>query len=298
MTALDKLSQIIPPDIALANKALAVSMQNISGIASLTLPKLAKQVQQTQTNFGLPLVNSQTAPISAATASYFATTLAKGTGPNGTITVYDMLGTSAGAKAITSAPAIMSTMNLTTLQSIYQTMSDTAAGVYGPPTGPIVIPSGPAAGTYADIDAAFNTGLIPAAQYEIASVSATYPNQVSELNTSWGALGTQLTNEKALQTAANLDFTKLVANSRSAVYGFISSLPQYGQDTTQGGAAQYLEAVSKTTILPGQAIVGVMRQGQTNLQSSGISGTSNVPNGSTPPPAQANLSPAQYPYPK
>jgi hypothetical protein len=289
MTALDKLSQIIPPDIALANKALATSMQGISGINSLTLPKLATTVQQIQTNFGLPLVNAQTAPITPATANYFSSTLAKGSGPNGTITIYDMLGSAAGSKAITTAPAIMATMNLTNLQGIYQEMS-TVAGQ----TPPIEI-----GGTsYPTVNDAFSQYLIPAAQAELAVIQANYPEQTAELNTSWNTMAVRLANEKTLQTAANLDFTKLVANSRTAVYGFVSSLPQYGQDTTQGGAAQYLEAVSNTTTLGGQATVGVMRQGQTNLQSSGIASTSSVPNGSTPPPAPAQLLPAQYPYPK
>jgi hypothetical protein len=54
MIAYDRLSQIIPPDMALANKALQVSLQQISGISEMNLPTLANTVSVMQTTKDLP----------------------------------------------------------------------------------------------------------------------------------------------------------------------------------------------------------------------------------------------------
>ena len=75
MTALDRLSQIIPPAQALANKALSVALQQITNIASLNLPQFANAVSGVQTNYGLPLVNSQTTAVDPAAVSYTHLTL-------------------------------------------------------------------------------------------------------------------------------------------------------------------------------------------------------------------------------
>jgi hypothetical protein len=50
-TPLDQLSQMIPPDQALANKALAVSMLQITNISTLSLPAFATVVANVQTMY-------------------------------------------------------------------------------------------------------------------------------------------------------------------------------------------------------------------------------------------------------
>jgi len=304
MTAYDKLAQIIPPDQALANKALAVSLQQVSGVARLSLPAFANAVSSIQTMYGLPLVNAQTSPISQATANYWLS-FGGGTGNYGTINVSDVIGAAAGipyTQNFNDIVATMSTMDLTYLNLIYTTMTDCINGVYSTGiTNEVIIPPGlPAAGTYVSIDSAMYTGLIPAANTEIGHLTVVYPTQTAQLNNSWVVMVAHLENEFSLQADSTINFGQYVAHSKTAMYGFIFGLPNYGQDTSIGGTAQYIEAVADTSTLTGQAIVGSMRQGQINtaLTASGINTSNNptiIPN---PKPAQAVLTPAQYPYPQ
>jgi hypothetical protein len=168
----------------------------------------------------------------------------------------------------------------------------------------VVVPSGPGAGTYAlyttpalAINAAFTNGLIPAVQSVIAGFSGSNPTQYASLNSNWSNIVNQLNLEKSIQTKANLNFANLVPNSTSSIYGFVLSLPSYGQDTSVGGTNQYIQAVADKTTLGGQAIIGTLRQGQSNVSGTGIGTNSNVPVAANPPPPTATLTPAQYPYP-
>jgi hypothetical protein len=133
-------------------------------------------------------------------------------------------------------------------------------------------------------------GLIPAAQAAIASLTN------ATLNSNWANIMVELTLERTNQKKAGLDFTQLQANNTPAIYGFVSSLPQYGQDTAVGGTNQFIQSLV-TNSLGGQSITATMRQGQTNLSSSGIATNSQIPADPNPPPPEATLPPAQYPYP-
>jgi len=305
MITLDRLTQIIPQDQAVANKALAVSLQGITGISALTLPRLANATANVQTTTGLPLIAAQTSAVSSTAVNSLLSSVGTGTGQNGTIQLNDILGTATGAvsgPALTGAVSTFATMNLTALTSVYTTMANTVNGVYGNPvTGPVVIPTGPAAGTYANAEDAFQgvggPGLIPAAQSAISNTVAANPTQVASLNTSWANIMSQLALEKTTQAKADLDFALLTPNSTSSIYSLVYSLPDYGQDTSVGGTAAFMQGVADLSNITGQAIIAVMRQGQTNLASTGITSNAQVPDAPNPPLAQAPLLPAQPPYP-
>ncbi len=313
MTALDKLSQIIPPDQALANKALATALQQITNISSLNLPRLANAVSNVQTNFGLPLVNAQKTAVDPAVANNISNTLGVGSGPNGTLTIDNSMGIAAGfvvTSAFNNVITLINSMNLSNLANIYTDMTATANGTYGPATGPITIITGPAAGTYDNINAAFSgqiananagtggNGLIPSVNSNvIPNIIATYPSQTTSINTNWNSMMTQLNTEKKVQQSATIDFANLIPNSNPPIYSFVLSLPQYGQDTAANGAFQYLESVADLTNLTGQTLVAALRQGQSNIATTGIATTSNVPVNPNPPPPEATLTKSQYPYP-
>ena len=299
MIAYDRLSQIIPADQALANKALATSLQQIAGITNMTLPVLANTISNLQTTSNLPLVTAQTQAVPANVANVFINS-AGGTGNNNTVLIIDILGTAAGTvhtQALTNTVAQFSTMNLVSLTSTYQTMSNVVTGIYGNPiTGPVIITTGPYANTYANATVAFSNALIPGAQSEISNIVVGYPTQVTTLNQDWTDMANQLVLEQNQQANANLNFSQLQANSNSSIYGFIQSLPQYGADTTEGGTTQFLEAVADLTDFTGESIVASLRQTQNQrvLTAAGIQTNSNVPVAPNPPPPQANLIPATY----
>jgi hypothetical protein len=300
MISLDRLQQIIPADQALANKALSVSLAQVGGISELTLPEFAIVVQGQQTTRDLPDISSLQEPVPASVANYFTSTLAQGTGPDGTILVVDILGSAAGwisTDAFVQTIEILDTMNLATLQIIYETMLDVVLGTYGDPvTGPVTIPSGPYAGTYADANDVFSTVLTPAAQSEIATLVITYPNQTQQLNDLWNSVGAQLTREVTLQTAAEIDFAALTANQRNSIYGFVYGLPGYGSDTQEGGPAQLIEGVADLATFAGQAMVACLREGknQATLSAAGIVVSNQIPDQPAEPPPQATLIPSEY----
>ena len=300
MITLDRLQNIIPPDQALANKALATSLKQIGGISNLSLPQLRLATGAVQTTRDLPQITALTEATPASVANYYINSLATGTGTNDNILVTDVLGTAGGfvsAPALTETLVILSGMNTTDLADIYDVMSDVVNGVYGDPViGPVVIPSGPYAGTYTDANDVFSTQLIPAAQTEIGVVVGVYPSEVDQLNTLWDSMADQLVLEAGLQSAANLVFADLTANQKSSIYGFIYSLPSYGLDTKQGGITQFLESVCDLTTFTGQSIVACLRQAQNQraLGAAGIVVSSKIPSEPDPPPPEAVLIPSEY----
>lgn len=283
MIAYDRLSQILPSDLALANKALSVAIQQISGAPNMNLPTLAATVANQNTNKGLPAINQQTQAVTTSTKSYILTNVGIGTGPCGTITTMDMLGTAAGwvvANNFSNTATQLSTMNTTTLQGGYQNVINCMSGAYDyhipnpayPPTLPeylgwaCIVPSGLGAGDYrtyssqADARNAAITAIISAIQGYLPTVVSTYPAQTTQMNQNFANISQQMGNEQDLQYRAGLRFgdffANLTSNSQSAIFSFTMSLPGYGQDTQQGGTCQYLEAVADYNPFTGTILLG------------------------------------------
>lgn len=315
MIALDRLQQIIPADQALANKALATALQQITGISTLTLPALAQVTRALQTTRDLPTITALTQAVPPAVADYYANNLAQGGGVNGDIRIVDILGSAGGwvsTDAFLRTVELFAQMDLSELTLIYNTMVNALDGTYGDTeAGPLTIPGGlPGAGTYngTEIDpgpppeydpSAIELAMIAltsAADAEIANLESTYPQQTSELNTLWTSMCEQITLENTLQSEINLNFSTLTANDRNSIYGFVFNLSNYGTQTEQGGVTQLIENMADLTTQGGQAIVACLRQGrnQEALGQSGIYTNSNIPAEPVPPPPQAELLPSEY----
>jgi hypothetical protein len=319
MIAYDRLKQIVPADQALASKALATSLQQIAGITNMTLPVLANTVINLQTTNNLDQINALTQAVPANVAAY----LSNIAGTNGTsVTICDVLGIAAGYQVTDYFLNTVSTLantNVAYLTTIYQTMDSVVGNVYGDPVaGPVVIPGGqPAAGTYYAVtsnavvtttaaDSAFTgtggdtpptgPGLIPVAQIEVSNISTANATQVSSLNSYFTSMAAQVSQEQTLQSIVQIDFANLIPNNSPTVYSLISSLPSYGQQTEQGGMAQFWEGVANISTFTGQAVVAVLREGrnQTVLSTAGIQTNAVVPSDPVPPLTQANLIPSTY----
>lgn len=314
--SVSRLQQIIPADQALANRALAVSLSQVNGINNTPLPAFATTVKAMQTTRDLPLITALTTAVPPSVANYYTSTLAVGNGPNGTIRIVDVIGLAAGwvaTDAFLRTVAIFSTMNLTQLTLIYQTMLNCLDGTYGPiDSGPIVIPGGlPCAGTYVGTDIATPPDppewdptaislamacLTGAAATEINNLEIQYPTQCTELNTLWNSMAEQVVQEQTLQPVVNLNFADLQANNRTSIYSFILGLTSYGLQTEEGGTAWFLENMSDLTTLGGQAIVACLREGRNSaaLSGSGIYTNTKIPADPNPPPPPADLIPSEY----
>jgi hypothetical protein len=298
----DELAKVIPPDQAVANKALQVSMSQLTGLPLTTFPELAQvirglsnriwnpnityqanavvswgsgvptnyQAQQDvpqgiditnpsywlptdlgglNTMAGLPLIQAQTTPIATSVSSYFSTSQATGSGTNGTITTYDVIGLAVDSDNFAGQLATATT-NIDTLQTAgaLATLNTALTDIASAATNPQVI-------TYIDN-----------ANAAIASIVAnpTYATEVAALNTVWDYMASILSQELTYQTNGGIDYFSLQANEQTSIMAFVQQLPQYGLDRIAGGACEFLEQVADTSILGGQAIVGSMREGQNN----------------------------------
>ena len=218
---------------------------------------------------GLPLVEDVTKPVPDTVTAYYKDTFAKGTGEFGTFTMQDFLGSSTGTVTTTSMQNMVATlrnMNISALTSLYNQMLLTVQGVYDDPLYPpqIIIPSGPAAGTYADGNAAFTSGLIPSANTLISSLISTYPSATTSLNNSANAICEQYVYEYTNQTKAGLVFADLASGSQQSTISFISGLASAGLDTEIGGQSSYLSSVANAATEAGQAVLGSLREGRNN----------------------------------
>ena len=305
MIAYDRLSQIIPSDQALAAKALATSLQQISGITNISLPVLANAAGNLQTTANLNQISSLTQAVPASVATY----LANISGTNGnSVTVCDVLGIAAGYQVANSFINTVSTLantNVTYLTTVYQTMNSVVGNVYGDAVnGPVTIPVGqPAAGNYyatgnvgnVTTTAADNAltgtngsspstgpGLIPVARIEIGNIANNSSAQVATLNSYFTSMAAQVVQEINLQSAAQIDFGNLIANNNPTVYSLINSLPGYGRQTETGGMAQFWTGVANISTFTGQAVVATLREGINSaaLNAAGIQTNAVVP--STP----------------
>lgn len=279
--AYSNLAKVIPPDQALANRGIATSLQQVKNIFTLTLPQLTSAVLAVETNAGLPDINALTTPVPANVANSLNSMLATGTGPNGTLTLFDFMGVAAGipytAEFNNSANTLnfMQTANalyyLTdTSIGAYPVMLDTLTGVYtvvvdpGPPVEiTITIPGGlPGAGTYTDLNDAIGNVLIPATGNIIANIVANNASNVTSLNNSFNVMANQLNAEITNLTLAQVNFGDLTANSRSSVMSLGSNLHDIGKDIAPQGQAEFFTAIANTQNIYGQAIIASFREGR------------------------------------
>lgn len=330
MIAYDRLNQIVPADQALASKALATSLQQISGITNTTLPVLSNAVVNLQTTRNLDQISALTTAVPASVADY----LANIGGANGnTLVICDVLGIAAGYLVtgyFVNTVATLANTNTTYLTTIYQNMNSVVGNVYGDRiNGPVVIPVGqPAAGTYyanignvgnvsnvVIVSAADNAftgsdgddgtgnvlpatgpGLLSVAYPEIANIVSGSPTQVSVMNSTFDSISAQIVREQTLQSDIQIDFANLIPNNNPTVYSLINSLPGYGRETEAGGMAQFWEGVANIDNFTGQAVVAVLREGVnlSYLGNAGITTNGTVPDNPVPPLSTANLIPSGY----
>jgi len=280
MIAFDRLEQIIPQNIALANKALSVSLQQVSKLPNIQLRELAGATAPLRTCSDLPLVNALTVPVPLEVVNYFNNEVAKGSGPNGTLQIVDFFGSLAGVSGLNYIAIVntISTMDVAKLQAIYNSMLSTVKGFYG--SSPVTIPAGiPGAGTYPNINNAFVSSLIPIAKTEITNLIALYPSQTKLMNAKWNSSQNQITTELELQKEAGIDWCELDPENKTAMLGWIRNLPSQGLDTRPGGTHWFLQSIADMRNLPGQSIIGCLRQGvnQFSMSKTGINSAMDIP---------------------
>lgn len=301
----ERLSRIIPFELALANQTLSVSLRQVTNLTKMTLPDLAAAFLGVETNKGLDDINNQNQPVPSDVTDYYLDQYATGTGENGTILMTDVLGTMIGTvhtAAITRCLEILSELyasgGLTALKNIYDVMQKCLDGTYADPAVPggVDIPAGqPAAGVYATVEAAI-VQLVSLANTAVDTVISTYPAQTTELNNEWMKMADQLALETDQLKRAGIVFAELIANSQVNTQGLVFALPAYGKDTTVGGTASLLEGIADMQLPGGQAIVAVLREGRSSdiLTESGVGMANKLSDQPATLPPQMSTAPAKY----
>lgn len=296
MTTYSTLRKIIPADQALANKAVSRALGQVKDISNTTLSGLARAAGNIESNKGLDLINDLTQPIPADVSLYWSDSFADGTGPGNTITISDMLGTAAGDPFVTALPVVIDTIdtlqtagNLAPLTAnggssgsatngVYTLMLYTISGAYstgGNIANSTTIPATAyfGGGTFTDGDEAFSaaSGLIANAGAWIANISSNNQAITSAANTAWNDMAGQMVLNVENCGAAGLEIgnivldmanANLISNSTSSVLNIVTSLHSFGQDVTEGGAAQWWSGVANIENRTGQAVIGSLREGR------------------------------------
>ena len=302
MITYQRLSLIVPPDQALACKAIQVSLQQIKNINNLSLAQLSTAFINMQTTKNLDLISSLTTAVPPSVAAFYANTYATGTGPNGTLVLTDLLGAAVGVPFTSDLTNVTTTINsmttdgiLITLTDTYVRMQKTVDGVYNDFDGNVTIPPGPGAGIYGNADAALNA-LITAAAGEVAGIESAYPAQSSVLNSNFISMAANLNAENINLSLASIDIANLDPNGRGPIMSLVQNLPDYGINTEQNGPAQVLESVANLSTQGGQAIVACLREGKnvSVLDAAGAGQDTVIPSTPSSVPPRANLIPSTY----
>lgn len=302
MTKYAALKTIIPPDQALANEALSRSLRQVKDIFNADLPTLSVAVSNLESNKDLPLINALTTPIPPAVANVWANTFVNGTGPGGTLTTNDVIGTAAGATHNEQLPVVTGVLKDMTdagylnvliyndgdpfsanVLGIYTVMNNVLANSYtyvDPFTSDITInipgPQ-PGQGSYGP-DLAFGNvaslafaNLIVLANTAIATIASTYTEYSTTSNQATSAMAAQLALNTENCILAGIDIgnvvndinnANLIANSVSTSLNLVSRLHDIGLDVTAGGQAQFFESIANTNNITGQAVIASMREGR------------------------------------
>lgn len=222
-----------------------------------------------ETLIGLPLVENLTKPIPDVVTTFYRTNVAKGTGEFGTFTMYDFLGSCTGitvTNCMQNVATTIQSMQLDTLLSIYIRMVNTINGIYNvtTPTPGVRIPPGPAGGFYTNRDSALSSGLIPAANNEIARLRTASATQCTSLNNNFTSICNRYVYEDSNQQQAGLVWADLSGNSKQSTISFIGNLDAAGVDRVSGGQSELISSLADTTKQSGQAILGSLREGRNN----------------------------------
>ena len=311
----DELGKIIPQADAVANKAIQVALQQIPAIATSSLPALAETARGytdqswnpsqpylvndlvadgepvpefyrakqdvpagidignttywspttldgLSTLAGLPLVQDLATPVPAAVTSFFANNVATGTGPEGTITTCDVLGTA---------------IDYNNIAATFNTATATITALDGAGTLNAL------KATYAAMLTAANDAAmiayIATANTDINNVIAAAAASTAALNTAFVTIAQSLSDEKALQIRAGINYFDLPPGEQTSVMAFVQNLAGYAQLTADCEAAEFLEQIADTSIVGGQALIGAMREARNKqyIQDSNLFMFNNVP---------------------
>lgn len=249
---------------------------------------------------GLDLLGNAT-PLPADVKTYLEDNIALGSGVCGTYVTTDFFGTAAGipmnqyvsqANELIANNVSAGQIDMLTLLECYDQMR---AVVDGSPPFAISIAGNALPGSpFADYDSAV-AALITRADQAVGAVLSSIP-AAAESAAGWTAMAQHFAKEAIFQGKAGIDWATIPGNLELPVTVLITGLAGFGQDTTEGGTAQFLESVANVEVQAGQALVGAMREGRNNeaLDAESVKHDNVIPDQPSTTPDQAELSDGEY----
>lgn len=322
------LKKIIPPDQALAWKALQAGLETVTSIQNSILTLFGASTPGMETMKDLDLINALTAPLPSSVSSYY-TTNNLGSGPYGSYNIGDVLGVvaAAGAEEVEAVnryvdstvqthtvvdPLKGNLLPLTT-QGLYPMINATLNGFYG--NNPTVIPAGEyGEGTYGNIQDAIEIGMLgPNGKGKaVSQVVSLGGSGLTETNKLFSVFLNQIRNQENIMNAAGIGFSEAGNIPTEIAYGTFNQLPEYALDTSYWNSAWFFQqiasnqydgqvppgipvSVDNITTLGGQAVLGLLRESRNNERLANAALLTNiVVSDANPDPRPAKLANAQY----
>lgn len=295
----------MPEDQAKANFALAISLQQVTGINQTTSESLAEIAQTIEGNSGLPITNGLTVPLPASSVATIKNLFPDGSGPDDTFYLTDFIGAPAGEPYNTNYGILID--NLTAVQSaggfddlalvlqIFRDivgLVDTARVEFDDNLGSgpwtiEVLPGNPGAGVISSDGSAYDRdeailNYLPTMDTVVADFIAAYPTEhsimwqahyensigvVGAIKTLWeNNLRFETTYVTNYQSSDHVDIDQDGFDAdKITALAFAENLHQYGRKTNKYDIAVILEAMARRDTQGGNAIIASMREGR-NLE--------------------------------
>jgi hypothetical protein len=267
------LTNILPPDQAIAAGAFSFSMQQIKNISDMPIEKFAQVVTNLETVRGLELLQGISVPVDPELASLASGNMSNGTGANGVYTLSDFFGCMSGLPyAWRDIEQYIKELQTTNLQTIYDNIYIECSAPL-PNLAPLIVQ----------------------ANDEIQYILNKNPQKAKILNTLWNNTGIQLTSEQAARLTAlqpvPVPQDDQLGASPDAQISFVDSIPEWSKNTLPHMHAQTLEAIADWTTIGGQSLVGMMREqrNKERLSQLGIPPSDNINDTLNPKQAQILL---------
>lgn len=234
----DRLSNILPADLAYSCDAFSIAMLQISNIETMNIEKFSQTVTNLENvnNLG---VNGTQIPTNVEMANYAINVFAKGSGSGNTYTMCDFFG------CMTDLHYDWASL----YRKIFDLQSSSLSSIYD---SILSLLNGP--GPYTTLQ-----GLIDNANNEIDNIMTANLSKANELNTLYSSIGTKLVKEKNARTLA-LPTLNYLSSDSTDVSLFADSLSDYGTDTESCGTCQVLTSIADTTLIGGNSLIAAMRE--------------------------------------
>lgn len=290
----DELAKVIPPDQAVANRAIALGLQQLTGLPLTNLPALAQAVHglaATDWNPETTYLANETVNNGSPGLVVYRAQQDVPAGVDITDTNY-WLPTSLGGISTLSGLPLLQNQATPLASSVNSYFTQSVATGSGPNgtittcdviglaidyddfaaqlnTATTTINALQTAGSltalnqaYTDIVSASNNSQVVTyigdANTAIAALSGD-PN-VTVLNTAWVYMANLMNKSAQYLSQGTVDYFELPAGDKVSVMALVQNFAQYGSQNNACGPAEFLNSVADTATLTGQAIVGSLRE--------------------------------------